>query len=68
MIESFAENQKVYFGESIPQMITENVDKILEGTIDKPKGGDASTGGDVKSSANGFTLETLRAGDGKNIP
>lgn len=28
-IESFANNSKVFYGESIPQLIFENVDKIL---------------------------------------
>lgn len=28
-IESFSTNTKIYFGESIPKMIFENVDKIL---------------------------------------
>lgn len=29
-IESFSNNTKIYFGQSIPQMIFENVDKVLE--------------------------------------
>ena len=37
-IESFANNTKLYFGESIPKFLIDNVDKVLDATkfADKP--------------------------------
>lgn len=31
-IESFSNNTKIYFGESIPKFLVDNVDRVLEGT------------------------------------